>query len=81
MTADRTPLWMKQIRWHLTGKAGRSIDIRIRLEALRYKVGVGIADLLCRGNRWGAHTYDSWQPIGGRCLCDRVRRRLDYIPF
>ena len=49
----------------------------------QYVVGVGIAERICRGNRYGVHT-PSWpahMPMGGQCLCSKVRKRLDYIPF
>jgi hypothetical protein len=73
----KLPLWAKQIIWHLDGHAGRSIRFWIRAKGLRYCVGVGLAERLCRG----PHT-DGWQSNDGdRCLCDRVRRRLDFIPF
>lgn len=75
------PLWLKQLGWKLTGKSGRSIVWRINLLRLRYALGVGLAKRLCRGNRYGDHTSESIQPLGGECFCDRVRGRLDFIPF
>ena len=74
---------MKRVGWVLTGKAGRTIGWRIKLEKTRYLIGVGIATKVCRGNRYGAHTpaFPAKQPLGGPCLCSRVRRRLDFIPF
>lgn len=56
---------------------------RLKIAKAQYKVGVGIARRLCRGNRYGDHTplWPAVQPLGGSCLCARVRRRLDYIPF
>jgi hypothetical protein len=49
----------------------------------QYDVGVSLAERLCKGNRYGAHTpsWPAYQPMGGRCFCSRVRGRLDYIPF
>lgn len=77
----RVPLWLKQLVWHLNGTAGRSIGWRIKLLDLRYRVGVRVAKRVCRGNKHGDHTTDYFEPLGGRCFCDRTRGRLDYIPF
>lgn len=77
----RIRLRLKVIRWHLTGMAGRSIRYRIKLLSWRYAVGVGLARRVCRGNRYGYHTDDFPEPVGGFCLCARTRRRLDFIPF
>lgn len=48
-----------------------------------YKLGTRAAERVCRGNRCGVHTpgYAARRQLGGPCLCERVRRRLDYIPF
>ncbi len=78
---NRLPLWAKRIIWHLDGSAGRSIRFWINVQRARYVVGVGIAKRVCRGNRYGVHTAHVIQPLGGECFCDRVRRRLDFIPF
>ena len=72
------PLWAKRIIWHLDG---RSIRFWIALRSVRYKVGVGVASRVCRGDRWGDHTGDAYDPLTERCFCDRTRRRLDFIPF
>lgn len=78
-----TPLLLKRVRWNLTGSAGPSIHVRLALLRLRYVVGVRLARHFCGGNRYGAHTPLYWvaRPIGGQCLCSRIRDRLDYIPF
>ena len=81
--AARVRLALKQAWWHLNGTAGRSIRYRIKLLELRYRIGVALAERVCRGNRHGDHT-EAWafpSPLGGRCFCARTRRRLDYIPF
>lgn len=79
----RRPLWLKQLGWRLTGQSGRTIGWRIKFLKVRYAVGVKWAERVCSGNRYGAHTpsFPAKQPLGGPCLCSRVRRRLDYIPF
>lgn len=81
MTKLGAGLRLKRLVWHLNGTAGRSIGWRIKLLGARYALGVGIATRVCRGNRYGDHTTDYFEPIGGRCFCDRTRGRLDFIPF
>jgi hypothetical protein len=77
------PLWAKRIVWHLNGSVGRSIVWRIKFLKMRYAVGVGLAKRICSGNRYGVHTpsWPAYRPVGGQCLCSKVRGRLDYIPF
>ena len=70
-------LRLKQIRWHLDGHAGRSIKFWIKVQSIRYSIGVGLAERVCRG----PHTDGWYSNDDHRCLCDRVRRHLDFIPF
>lgn len=62
---------------------GRYAALRVRFLRWRFDKGVALAKRVCRGNRYGTHTpaWPAQQPLGGPCLCSRVRRRLDFIPF
>lgn len=85
MSATESLFQFLRWRWIYTRQwFGRQAwRVGLTFKKWRYDHGVRLAQRLCKGNRYGDHTplWPAKQPLGGSCLCARVRRRLDYIPF